>query len=110
MATTPEGKIKQQIKKILDSHAPFLYYYMPVPNGYGRPTVDYLGCICGFFFSIEAKKPGGKPTALQAQVMLEIDEAGGKSFVIDGEKGLTALADWCAMIRMHDNNIRALGV
>lgn len=57
---------------------------MPVPYGYGPTTLDYLGCIRGKFFAIEAKAPGKKPTPLQINTIERIRAAGGRTFVIDG--------------------------
>lgn len=79
---TPEAKIKRAISKLLSKHK--LYSYMPVPYGYGPTTLDYLGCIRGKFFAIEAKAPGKKPTPLQINTIERIRAAGGRTFVIDG--------------------------
>ena len=91
---TPEGKVKKKIKLLLDSYSGRIYYYMPVPSGYGRRTVDYLGCAKGIFFAIEAKKPGGKPTALQEGTLEDIRRTGGMVFVVDGDEGVAALKRW----------------
>lgn len=95
---TPEGRIKKQIKKILDNHVPNLYYYMPVPGGFGRQTLDYLGFYYGRGFAIEAKQPGGKPTPRQEQSIAEIRAAGAAVFVIDGHQGLLEFETWLMMV------------
>lgn len=100
MATTPEGKIKARIKEVLDKHQPDLYYYMVVPSGYGRTTIDYLGCAYGYFFGIEAKAPKGKPTERQEGVLEDIRDAGGKTFVINDEHGLSQLESWLKRMRV----------
>ncbi len=64
---------------------PGIYYHMPVPGGFGGTTLDYIGCHRGRFFAIETKKPGGKPTDRQKQIISQIEQAGGKTFVIDGD-------------------------
>ena len=69
---------------------------MPVQYGYGKRTVDFLGCTTGRFFAIEAKAPGKHPTELQNRSLAEIRAAGGETFVIDGEEGLECLARWLA--------------
>jgi hypothetical protein len=79
---TPEHKTKRVISKLLSKHK--VYSYMPVPYGYGPTTLDYLGCIRGKFFAIEAKAPGKKPTPLQVNTIERIRAAGGVAFVIDG--------------------------
>ena len=48
------------------------------------PTLDFIGCHHTRYFAIETKAPGGKPTPRQCNTMYEIQKAGGKTFVIDG--------------------------
>jgi len=91
MATTPEGKVKAKVSKILQA-AERTYYHMPVPGGFGGTTLDYIGCHSGVFFAIETKKPGGKPTDRQNMIIEQMRAAGGKVFVIDGDT--TELEEW----------------
>lgn len=91
MAQTPEGKVKAKVSGLLKA-TPGIYYHMPVPGGFGGTTLDYIGCHRGRFFAIEAKKPGGKPTDRQKQIISQIEQAGGKTFVIDGD--ITELELW----------------
>lgn len=80
--STPEGKVKAAIKKLLDQHD--IYYFMPATAGYGRSGVpDFIGCARGRFFSIEAKAGKAKPTALQLREMARIKAGGGLAFVIN---------------------------
>jgi Holliday junction resolvase len=82
MATTPEGKVKNQVKKILDMHQ--AYYFMPATGGFGRSGVpDVVGCLHGVFFSIECKAGNGIPTALQEREIRNIRNAGGYAWVIN---------------------------
>ena len=58
MATTPEGKVKKEIKEWLAT-LPNCWFYMPVQNGMGVVGIpDIVGCIDGKFFAIECKAPG----------------------------------------------------
>ena len=83
MATTPENKVKAKLRKLLKNY-PDVYTYWPVPSGFGKTTLDVLGCYRGRFFEIETKAPGKKPT-LRQQVELEsIGRSMGKTFVITG--------------------------
>ena len=91
MATTPEGKVKQKVSALLKVTLG-LYYDMPVPGGFGGSTLDYVGCHRGEFFAIETKKPGGKPTPRQRQIISRMEAAGGRVFVIDGD--LSELKSW----------------
>ena len=94
MASTPEGKVKMKITKLLDSYDGSLYYWMPVPSGFGTRQVDYVGVHKGQFFCIEAKKPGGKPTPLQYEFMKCVDRAGGAWFVVDDDVSLAQVKGW----------------
>jgi pantoate kinase len=79
---TPEGKVKNRIKKILKDLN--IYYVMPVTGGYGNSGApDFLTCVSGRFVGIEAKANGGEPTALQLYNLCEIRDSGGLGFVID---------------------------
>lgn len=92
---TPEAKVKQQIKKLLDAKGFWRagalkptnvvgWYYMPVSNGMGTVGIpDFVCCWRSRFFSIEAKKPGGKTTPNQDRRHDEIRAAGGTVLVID---------------------------
>ena len=90
----PEGKIKHLIKKVLDPRKPDLYYDMPVPTGFGKSMLDFVGCYYGRYFAIEAKAPGKQPTERQEGTRDDMLKAGGAVFVIDGETGCEALGAW----------------
>jgi len=81
---TPEGRVKAQVTKILQEFKSDLYYEMPVPGGYGKSGLDYIGCIKGQMFSVETKAPGKRPTKRQDMVIDKMRRAGAKVFVIDG--------------------------
>ena len=90
MAQTPEGKVKAQVKSLLQLHD--AYYFMPVQSGYGMQTLDFLGCHRGRFFAIETKAPGKKPTPRQELTIEKMLKGRAKVFVIDGN--LDELEDW----------------
>jgi hypothetical protein len=92
MARTSEGVVKDNIKKVLKSHG--VYYHMPVMNGMGAPALDFHCIHKGMAFCIEAKRPGKLPTPRQELTIKDIEAAGGKCFVIDGEPGLNVLEWW----------------
>jgi len=92
MATTPEGKVKDKIKAILKAHN--IYYTMPMGTGYGNSGVpDFLCCVRGKFFAIEAKAGKGTTTALQEKNLKAIREAGGLTAVIY-ETNIDDLKGW----------------
>lgn len=79
---TPEGKVKERAKRILDSIG--AYYFMPATGGYGRSGIpDIVGCLNGVFFAVECKANGGRPTALQLREIDRINVAGGFAIVVD---------------------------
>ena len=83
MASTPEGRVKDYVKAMLKEFAPQVYYHMPVQNGMGSPTLDFICCGYGQYFGIETKAPGKKPTPRQEVTIRQIKDAGGHVFVID---------------------------
>lgn len=89
---TPEGRIKKVVTALLKSRSD-VYYFMPVPSGYGESTLDYIVCCRGRFCAVETKAPGKKPTNRQMQIMAAIERAGGQVFVIDSPE-VGALAAW----------------
>lgn len=93
---TPEGRIKNKINKLLAEYGTNIYVFMPVQVGYGKRTVDYLCCIRGVFFAIEAKKPEskGRVTALQSATLEQVQDAGGIGFVVYDDASLAELKRW----------------
>ena len=86
----PEAKVKARVKKILDSYD--AYHHWPVQTGYGAACLDCHGCVKGHYLAIETKAPGKHPTPRQLITMEQIEEAGGKVFVI-GESVTEALGN-----------------
>jgi len=83
---TPEGIVKQHIDKrlkVLLAETPH-WLFKPVQRGLGMPALDYLICINGRFFAIEAKPLGKYPTPRQLATIAEITASGGKVLVIIG--------------------------
>lgn len=95
---TPEGKIKKKTKKVLDKYKGSIYFYMPVPGGYGKQTVDYLGIFGGIGFAIEAKADGKPPTPNQQDVLDDVVAAGGVAFVINDDASVEAFAAWLEQV------------
>jgi hypothetical protein len=79
---TPEGKVKDKIKKILKAHD--AYFTMPIGTGFGCMGVpDFVVCHKGKFIGIEAKSGDNKPTALQLDHMKNIRGRGGHTLVVN---------------------------
>ena len=87
MARTPEGKVKDVIKKFLVAHQ--CGYYMPVSNGMGAPTLDFICNWKFYLFFIEAKAPGKLPSPRQTTfIAAQWSNHKVKCFVVDGEEAL----------------------
>lgn len=97
---TPEGKVKAEVKKILASFGDKIDGFWPVPSGYGESHLDYVGCANGWFFCIETKAPGKKPTPRQLERMRRVDNAKGLVFVIDGTDEFDTYDGLRAMLMM----------
>jgi hypothetical protein len=84
MASTPEGRIKDAIKRQLKAMG--AWYFMPVSNGMGQVGIpDIIICYRGLFVAIEAKAPGKRNavTENQKRVMEAIRTAQGYAWVCD---------------------------
>ena len=84
MALTPEGRVKEAVKRLLKAHG--VWYYMPVQNGMGTVGIpDFICCWGGRFLAIETKAPGKRSTttANQDRVIAALHQAGGTALVVD---------------------------
>jgi hypothetical protein len=113
MAQTPEGKVKDRVRKLLNFHGVFTiqqaqkilddetsiaviegYFHCPVVNGMGEPTLDFIGCYLGRFFAIETKAHNKQMTDRQELTATVMREAGGVVFLINDETGVEPLKHW----------------
>lgn len=79
---TPEGKVKKQVKKILDDLG--AYHFSPMMDGYGRSGVpDIIACYKGKFIGIECKAGDNKPTLLQLRNIEDIKRNQGLAIVVN---------------------------
>ena len=80
MAATPEAKVKNAVRKILDELG--IYHFMPPANGFGRAGIpDIIGCMDGHFIAIECKAGKGQTTALQDRELNAILNHGGTVYI-----------------------------
>lgn len=92
MAQTPEGKVKDKIKKFLKERG--VWFYMPVQNGMGVVGIpDLICCYRGIFLAIETKAPGKvkNTTPNQDARIAEINGANGIAIVCDCPEHITTL-------------------
>ena len=72
---TPEGKIKAEIKRLLDEYA--AYYFMPQPGYLCRNGIAvYIVCLNGTYIAIEAKAGRKVPTAIQQRELDKVEGVG----------------------------------
>lgn len=84
-----EADVKKAVKAFLKEKG--AWWFMPVPGGYSRRTVDFLICYWGRFIAVETKKPGVKSaTALQFQDLYNVRQSGGYA-IIENSVGLETL-------------------
>lgn len=83
---TPEGKVKDKLKKFLASQGD-CYQFWPVQGGFGASTVDCLACRRGRWIGIECKKAGvTKPTPRQGEVLRQMRAAGAITWLVTADK------------------------
>ena len=82
---TPEGKVKKEVKKILDKYG--VYWFMPVKHQlYGRVGIgDFICCVNSRFLAIETKGPDGEQTELQEEDMKDVRKSKGLKLIIKME-------------------------
>lgn len=83
---TPEGKIKQKIRKwIIDNLSAPIWLYWSPGGAFGKAgTPDLLICWRGLLIAIEVKTESGHLTALQTNALKELQSAGAIAAVVRG--------------------------
>jgi hypothetical protein len=80
---TPEGRMKMRVRKRLAECSAPVYLFMPVQNGMGEATLDFIGCIGGKFFGVETKAGYGGMTPRQLHTAMRMREAGAAVFLLN---------------------------
>lgn len=114
---TPEGRVKDAIKKHLKTHYPDNFHFLPVSNGMGRhgipdfvcsiPTVitpDMIGQTVGIFVGIEAKTIKGKVSPLQTQCLDDIAKSMGGAMVVWGSDDVGRIDKFILMLGVPDKD------
>lgn len=86
---TPEGAVKNRVRVLLKKHG--AYWHMPVQNGMGAPSLDFICCHKGRYIGIETKAGNKKPTPRQEYTMQQIRDAGGVALLINDNEGMDTL-------------------
>lgn len=81
-ATTPEGRIKRKVTRLLKDNG--VWYFFPAAGPFGRAGIpDIIAIVGGRFVGIECKADATKkPSALQKKCGEEIIAAGGMWIVV----------------------------
>lgn len=83
MSATPETKLKNDAKKILDALGPDCWYFKVLgSSGQKAGVPDIVGCYKGRFFAPELKVAPNNPSGKQIHEIEKIQKAGGASNVI----------------------------
>jgi hypothetical protein len=102
---TPEGKVKEKVKRLLKRFG--IYFHMPVMNGMGAPTLDFVCCAWGQYLAIETKAPKEWPTDRQKITMKEMSESGAFVFVVRDDESLLLLEATLELMEpCHAKNLR----
>jgi hypothetical protein len=113
MATTPESKVKDKIKEILEEFN--VYYFMPVQMGYGAAGVDFH-CVVDWrnlpiAFFIEAKDRDKDTTPRQDEFLKNRRQKQKcTTFVIDGLDGYRRLRLWLAILKSTSMELGSLSL
>lgn len=100
MASTPEGKVKAAVKKMLASFGDEVYSHWPVQNGMGSPTLDCIICAYGRYIAIETKAEGKKPTARQTFTIEQMTKAQAVVYVVSNDFHVEQVRHGLELLRM----------
>jgi hypothetical protein len=88
---TPEGKIKQSVKKLLNEYK-CIFWFMPQSGIYGKNgAADFICCVDGWYVEIETKAPGEKQRLSQVARERDVVRSGGRYVLVDGDESLEKL-------------------
>lgn len=97
-----EADVKKEVKKILASHKPDVWWYMPVQTGYGVKGIpDFVCCVRGKFLGIETKFGRNTESVWQKKQGAAIQEANGVYLVVNEENLYTLNATIEALISLN---------
>jgi hypothetical protein len=72
-----------------------VYLFMPVQNGMGEPSLDFIGCIGGWFFAVETKAGHEIFTPRQQHTAMRMEAAGAAVFLVNEDPATwIVFEDW----------------
>lgn len=107
---TPESKIKAALDKMLKAEG--VWYYSPQAGPYGVAGIpDRVAIVCGLFLGIECKADEKcKMTALQERCKEQIENAGGKFFLVFDKATIEEVRQWIVSTRNRRQEGGSCGV
>lgn len=75
--STPEGLVKDKVRRAIAAVQHPVYKFMPVQRGMGDPGLDFYLCSRGRFIAVETKVEGKLLTPRQVITSQDITSAGG---------------------------------
>ena len=81
--STPEGRVKDSLKRLLARLGPYVHASWPVQNGMGSPMLDCHTTAYSYSVVIECKAPGELPSPRQWITIGALRAAGAFVFVYD---------------------------
>jgi hypothetical protein len=92
---TPEGRVKDKVRRLFSKYGAQIYSFMPVQTGLGASTLDFLCCVNGLAFYVETKADKTKkPTKRQDLIADQMREAGAMVFIVYDDDSLNELKHW----------------
>ena len=95
---TDEAQWKERVKKLFKEVGEELYYHMPVMNGMGAPTLDFICCWQGRYFAVETKDKSKDLTLRQCITRDNMIKAGGVVFRVRNAEELELLRAWLGVV------------
>lgn len=102
---TPEGKIKAIGQRMMKRYVN-IYYHMPVQNGMGNPTLDFIICCNGHSMAVETKTAGKKATPRQELTMAAMETAGCFVFLVDSQEAWDIVEATMVMLGATPHDIK----
>lgn len=85
--TTPEGKVKENLKKIYRKFGDAVVLVQPLGTVFNRVGVhDHILCVRGRFLAVEAKSGDNNLTGAQALFGREVLAAGGACVMVNEDR------------------------
>ena len=96
---TRESKVKSALDKMFKAEG--VWYYSPQSGPYGVAGIpDRVGIVCGLFLGVECKADEKcKMTALQERCKEQIENAGGKFFLVYDKATIEEVRQWVVNTR-----------